>query len=365
MARRKNIVWMTIALFAGLSIFLCPMAAETQAQPPAGPVRYTLATQHEVHRSVSLPGNIEARTQGPVAAEVAGFVVELIAQEGDAVARDEPLARLRPRNLELQKQATRGQLKEAQAELRRAERDLARAKRLREQDLLPEEELDSIEATMMVSEGRIQQIEAGLERIELDINRCTVRAPFAGVVVHEYIDVGAWINVGSPVVELVSMAALEVRVDVPQSYFHQVHVGSSVEVFLSSEPPLQLTGEVTAIIPRAEVRSRVFPIKVSVDNKALRLASGMLVQVSLPVGETQSLTLVPKDAIINQGPGKIVYVINDESMAEARPVQTGEGYGAWIEVTGVEAGTRVITRGNERIFPGQPVVGELQEYELP
>jgi hypothetical protein len=113
------------------------------------------------------------------------------------------------------------------------------------------------------------------------------------------------------------------------------------------------------------VRSRVFPIKVAINNEAKRLATGMLVQVSLPVGESRSVTLVPKDAVINQGASRIVYTINAESMAEALPIQTGEGYGAWIEANGIEPGTRVITRGNERIFPGQPVAGELQEYELP
>jgi RND family efflux transporter MFP subunit len=348
---------------SSLTMSLTPTGA--LAQPPAGPVKYTVATKHDVHRRVSLPGNVEARTESPVTAEVAGFVVELIAHEGDAIKSGGPLARLRTRNLELQKQSTEGQLKEAQALLRRAERDLDRAKRLREQDLLPEEELDSTEATKMASEGRIQQIEANLERIELDIKRCTILAPFDGVVVREYIDVGAWIDTGSPVVEMVSMGALEVRVDVPQSYFQQVQIGAPVEVSLTSDRPIQIMGQVTAIIPRAEVRSRVFPIKVAINNEAKRLATGMLVQVSVPVGESRSVTLVPKDAVINQGASRIVYIINAESMAEALPIQTGEGYGAWIEANGIEPGTRVITRGNERIFPGQPVAGELQEYELP
>lgn len=354
---RTRITWM---------IFCSLLATAVQAQPPAGPVRFTTARQHEVHTRVRLPGNVEAHTETPVAAEVAGFVIERLAREGDTIKRGKPLARLRPRNLELDRQAMLGQLKEAQAELRRAERDLDRVQRLRERELLPEEELDTAEATKLAAEGRIQRIQANVERIELDIERCTIRAPFDGVVVREYTDVGAWINVGSPVVEMVSMDALEVRIDVPQSYFHQVKLGVEVEIHLESTPPLQLTGKVIAVIPRADVRSRVFPIKVLVqDIGSENLAPGMLVTTTVPVGDERTLTLVPKDAILSQGSGRIVYVINDENMAQSVPVETGEGYGAWIAVTGVEPGTKVITRGNERIFPGQPVNGEPQEYALP
>jgi RND family efflux transporter MFP subunit len=342
------------------------LVGSAQAQPPAGPVRYTSAREHEVRTRLHLPGTVEAHTETPVAAEVAGFVVERLAREGDTVQRGAPLAKLRTRNLELDREAMLGQLKEAQAELRRAERDLDRAQRLRDQELLPEEELDTAEATKLAAEGRIQRIQANVERIELDLKRCTIRAPFDGVVVREYIDVGAWINVGSPVVEMVSMDALEVRIDVPQSYYHQLRLGADVEIHVGSTPPLKLTGKVVAVIPRADERSRVFPIKVLVQEiGSENLAPGMLVATTVPVGDPRRLTLVPKDAILSQGSGRVVYVINDESMAESVPVETGEGYGAWIAVTGVAPGTKVITRGNERIFPGQPVKGEPQEYALP
>jgi multidrug efflux pump subunit AcrA (membrane-fusion protein) len=47
------------------------------------------------------------------------------------------------------------------------------------------------------------------------------------------------------------------------------------------------------------------------------------------------------------------------------PVQIGTGVGEWIEVQGpVEPGTKVVTRGNERLRPGQKVQGKLMEYVL-
>ncbi len=75
---------------------------------------------------------------------------------------------------------------------------------------------------------------------------------------------------------------------------------------------------------------------------------------------------MPKDAVVRQGTGEIVYRIRDDDTVEPVPVQSGVGVGSWVVVTGpVAAGERVVTRGNERLFPGQSVESSPQEYPLP
>ena len=95
--------------------------AIAQEMPPAS-VRYTAAEEHSVRKSVELPGTIEAPDLSPVATEVEGLVIEILAREGRRVKRGDPLAKLRTKNLELRLAAAKGQLKEAQARKERAER---------------------------------------------------------------------------------------------------------------------------------------------------------------------------------------------------------------------------------------------------
>ena len=62
----------------------------------------------------------------------------------------------------------------------------------------------------------------------------------------------------------------------------------------------------------------------------------------------------------------MVYRLKDDDTVEMVPVETGAGVGAWVEIRqGLSAGTRVVTRGNERLRPGQAVVGEAEEPALP
>jgi multidrug efflux pump subunit AcrA (membrane-fusion protein) len=81
----------------------------------------------------------------------------------------------------------------------------------------------------------------------------------------------------------------------------------------------------------------------------------MLCRVSLAIGEPKSVLAVPKDAVVNMGQNYLVYVVS-EGVAQPLPVQLGNASNGMIEVMGeLKENMQVVTRGNERLRPGQPV----------
>ena len=91
----------------------------------------------------------------------------------------------------------------------------------------------------------------------------------------------------------------------------------------------------------------------------------MLAHVSFPLGESYQATVIPKDALITRGDRRFVYLINGESTVDMVPVTTGAGVGSWVAIDGpIQPGSKVVTRGNERLRPGQKVQGEPLEYAL-
>jgi RND family efflux transporter MFP subunit len=153
---------------------------------------------------------------------------------------------------------------------------------------------------------------------------------------------------------------------VPEKYFRNLVPGAPATVTFEALPDLEMTGKLTAIIPRADPQARTFPVKVTIPNREGRVGAGMLARVALPAGESYRATVVPKDAVVTQGPASFVYVLNGDNTVSQTSVEPGDGAGAWIVVRGpVEPGARVITRGNERLQEGQTVMGEVLEYELP
>jgi RND family efflux transporter MFP subunit len=322
--------------------------------------------EREVRPGVRLTGSVEARDSSLVAAEVEGLVERIPARDGETVRRGAPLVRLRTTDLELRLRETRGQLEEARARLELAQSNYERASELSEAGVISEREFDDAFSERAAWQGRVDSLTAQIEQVEVDLDRSVIRAPFDGVVAEERTEIGQWIRVGDPVAELVSLDRLEVRVEVPERYFPDLRLGSAASVTFESMPGLEIAGEVLAVVPRADPRARTFPIKVAIPNEERRIGAGMLAQVELPLGDSHRATLVPKDAIVAQGPGRAVYRIADDGSAQIVPVEVGRGMGSWNVVRGpLEPGDRVVTRGNERLIPGQPVQGSPLEYRLP
>ena len=365
MQRRKSSAILGNVILIALTGALSPARAQGPGQGPS-PVRYTAAVNHAIRGAVHLPGSVESRTASVVAAEVAALVVGMDVDEGDRVKQGQPLVRLRTINYELQLDAAEGQLKEALARLKLAESKLRRARELFDDEVISEDELDDAFSEFTAWQGRVDADRATIAELEVSLERCVVRAPFDGVVVRKLTDVGQWMSEGGAVVEMVAVNRLDVRVEVPERYYHQLD--SQVEAAVSFEalPGLEVTGTLHRVIPRADPQARTFPIKVRIPNPDGQIGVGMLARVSLPVGATYDAVLVPKDAIVRQGPQEIVYRIKEDQTVEPVPVTVGQGVGVWVAVQGpLAAGERVVTRGNERIFPGMPVAGEPQEYEQP
>lgn len=344
------------------------VAVPLSAQGPPGkvPVQYTPAREHSLRQTLTLPGTVEAQTASVVASAVAGLVERFPGKEGTRVGKGQVLAKLRTTPLELRLAAQKAALQESEARLQQAESNLARAKELFAATVISRQQLDESQSEFNAWEGRAESLRAEIARIEDDIDRSTIRAPFGGVVVREHTEVGQWIDAGGPVVELVAMNAVEIRAEVPERYFAEIRNGSAVAVTLDSMPELQLKGRVISLIPQADPQSRTFPVKVRVRNPGGRIAVGMLAKVSFPTGEAYRATVVPKDAVVTRGPASFLFRVNGQNTVDEVPVETGSSSGNWIEVRGdVSSGDKIVTRGNERLMAGMPVEATLLEYRAP
>lgn len=345
-----------------------PLAAQ---QPPPSPVGFTEARQYRIRGSLQLPGSVESNVVSLVASEIAGLVVEYPVREGDRIEQGQVLARLNKRSLELSLRAALAQLKEADARRKLARRNFERAEELFASNVFSRQQLDDTFYESNALQGRVDNLAAEIDRIKYDIERSTISAPFDGVVTAKHTELGQWLGIGDPVVELLSLDELEVVVNVPEQYYRAIRQGGSASISFEALPGSVVRGKISAVIPRADEQARTFPVKVRIPAQAGRIGVGMLAEVRLDGvsssgGAARTATIVPKDAIVSQGSEKLVYVMDGDNTVKAVPVTTGAGVGAWIEVDGpVSAGQQVIIRGNERLRPGQQVRGSPVDYQLP
>jgi RND family efflux transporter MFP subunit len=282
--------------------------------------------------------------------------VDIGAREGNAISRGDLLVRIDPDKIGLALDAKRAQVAQARATAELAKKELERSRNLREQDLVSEGGFDAALAEHTRAQGLYDQYVAEMKQLELDLENCSIRAPFDGYTGRQLVDPGEWVNPGTPVYEVVDLNTIKVIVDLPERHFGEVDKGSTVSIRVSGESDATVTGVVTGIAPAASEVTHTFPVIIAVDNGERRLGGGMLVRTTLSLSGVFTSLAVSKDAIVRQGNQTMVYTIDDGKAAPI-PVQTSSTEGEMIAIAGdgLAEGMPVIVRGNERVFPGSPV----------
>lgn len=338
-------------------LLLCALALPAAAQdfPPALVVTEPLVMM-EFRPRITLIGRSEARAESRIVAEVAGRVKRINAVEGRWLAAGTPLVTIDSRRIKLSLKAKRAEAAQARANADLAIKDLERAQDGFDKEILPESNLDAAQAEETRAAERFNQLDAEREQLELDLSNCTIRSPYAGYTVRYLVQVGEWVNPGTPVYEIVDLSVVKVTVDLPERRFGEVEVGSHVEIIVSGDLDNPISGSVTGIAPQASRETHKFPVIILVENPDGRLASGMLVKATLSLKGSFSSYAVSKDAIIRQGNQTIVYtVVEGKATPVTVKMSSSEGTMVAVSGEGLSDGMPVVIRGNERIFPGSPV----------
>ncbi len=317
--------------------------------------------------------------------------LELLAAEAELELRTQQLAELANGSRPEERMQAKAKMLGAKAQMEYAVGRRQRAEELRRSQAISEEQLDEAlslataaeqafydaqAAYELVMEGprpeRISQSraqvamqDAMVKQIQDRIKKYTIISRFNGYVIAEYAEEGAWVKTGDPVMEVISLDEVEVEAFVTEQHVPFIKPGTTVRVEVPALPTHVFSGVVETVVPKAEERSRTFPVKVLVTNvispDGPLLKSGMYARVELPTGPRQLAVMVPKDALVLGGPQPIVYIVatSDDKNGKATPlpVQLGVASGSLIQVKGpLQAGQWVVVEGNERLRPGQDVV---------
>lgn len=323
--------------------------------PPPTPVRISEVKEEKILESVTLVGTVEPRTRSVVASEISGLVEKFPIEEGYRIERGQLLAKLKTDTLEVKLEAAEASLRETLVRHEQAERQLARTLALHEEGLTTLKQYQDDEAEEKALTEKATQLRAEIRQINNDLQKSRVTAPFSGAVVKTLTEVGMWLSQGGAVAELVDIDHVRIQVPVPERLIGQLKVGDSVSVTLDALPDFRAEGEILSIVSQADEASRTFPVRVDLENPEHLVKAGMMARVALPVGKPVSVKVVPIDALVLEGGQYRIFVV-DGDQAKPVSVQVGTMTNNLAQIQGpVEVGERVVTRGNERLRPGQSI----------
>ena len=379
----KNTIWRIVAVAVFVVVLGLVGVVFLRAKTPV--VELTAARPAGEGRAAALlnaSGYVTPRRRATVAAKITARVVEMLADEGMIVQAGQVLARLDDSDAQKRLAAARAGLDVARANVPVLEVNLANAERelKRQQDLekegvasvqaldLARTTRDGLKAQLAAAHEGVLQGQANVAMAEQDVENCTVRAPFAGIVVSKDAQPGEMVSPVSAgsgftrtgIATIVDMDSLEVEVDVSESYIARVTPEQKVVATLDAYPDWQIPARVRTVIPTADRQKATVKVRISFEALDPRILPDMGVKVAFLGEERRSdqprvQALVPREAVREVQGKQVVFAYRDGAL-ERRAVSVGSARGSDLEIiAGLSPGDQVVVRGPEGLHDGERV----------
>jgi HlyD family secretion protein len=193
--------------------------------------------------------------------------------------------------------------------------------------------------------AQVQAAQGSLRTIQEQFKDTRVVAPFDGIVLEKFADVGAFVSpsigggsgaaAASSSILTLNSDRQQVVVNISESQIAKVKLGQVVTITADAWPGEQFTGRVEQISPQAKAAQNVtsVEVRVAIDPAgSSKLKVGLNVEAQFTVGRLENVLLVPNAAVVKQAEGSGVYVWGSDNRSVFRPIQTGTTVGKQTEV---------------------------------
>ena len=348
-------------LLFGLFARATGSGSKANVQASALPVSVLLAQEsagYDVARS--FVGRVEARRESDIGFELAGLLSEVAVDDGATVAAGDSLAQLDIALLKSRATELRAAVASATARRDLAKSTQARIKLALADAAVSQQAMDEADAQLAASIADLAANNAALAGIELQIEKSSLLAPYAGIVAARYADEGQFLAAGTPIIRLLEISVPEARVAITEEASRRLVKGEDYSLIING---FERTGQLRAVLPERESATRGIGAVFTIDDldAASTLRSGDLVE--LKINETvamQSIRL-PIVALTESSRGMwAVYVVNEQTAGEGVldrcQVELLHQIGDDVYVRGtLAAGDRVVSAGLHRLTPQQAV----------
>lgn len=297
---------------------------------------------------LELQGNVTTKNLLIIYPEYSGVLTHVYVKEGQAVKKDEIVAKIDDGGLSQQL----SQLK-IQAEL--AKTTYERQQRLWDQKI-------GSEMQYLQAKSNYEAQSQAIAQLEQQVAKTIVRAPFSGTIDDIFTEQGSVVMPGqSQLMRIVNLDNMYIETDVPEKYIANITRNKNVEV----EFPIlnkKIDSKVRQVGDFINPNNRTFKVEVSIPNKEKSIKPNLTAKLKINDYSNQYALMIPQGIISENANGdQYIYIVkdkteNDEAVAEKRIIETGLTQGDFIEVIeGLQAGDEIIMEGARSVSNDQKV----------
>jgi len=316
-------------------------AEKTQSiakERPAANVVLLSINPSTIYDRINLPGVIEPWEKLTLLSKVHGTVIEVTVNEGDRVTHGQVIARLDPADFQIA-------LESARAIYELAAANQKRLAILYKQEIIPQAEIEKLDAKVKTSK-------AALKNAELMLSRCTITAPISGVIRRLDATKGLLLSIADPVAEILQIDKVKAVVGIPESDVDEVRAIKDVTLTIQALNNKDVTGRSHFLASSPENGARLYRLELAIDNANNQILPGMFFRAQIVKKTFEDSAVVPLYTVIKRGDSQFVYV-EEKGVAQLKPVELGIIEDWRVQITsGLSPGSRVVIEGHRDIDEG-------------
>lgn len=340
--------------------------------PPAPPVTVAKPLVEEVANWNDFTGRFSAAQQVEIRARVGGFVDSVHFTDGQRVAQGDLLYTIDPRPYRADLAVAQAQLAQAEATMSLANDEFARAERLLARQVISQEEFETRKAAVAQAQAGVAAAAATIQSAQLNVDYTEIRAPIAGRMSDNRVDVGNLVSGGSSTGDLLSTLVaidpIDFSFEVSEAIYlgflreGQLDAGAPVLIRLQDEVSYDWIAKVDFTDNTMDADSGTIRLRASVDNPDDFLKPGMFGDARVLGSQPYLAMLVPDTAIVTDAALRLVYVVGEDGVVQPRPVTLGPLSGPLRVVrSGLGPDDQIIINGLLRARPGATVTAQPGE----
>ena len=376
--KRKVIIIFAVIIFIGIIIIFNLQSQREKSMK----VTVEKAEKHDLTSKISASGEVKPKKNVNISAHIPGRIVKIGVEEGQRVKAEDFLLKLDSTQYEANADRAQALIHSHRAELIRAEAGLKkdesfykRYKKLFEEKLISEEQLEAAKAQYDISKAQqqaivyqIDQAQASLQNAMDDLSKTVYHSPINGIITSLRVEegeiamIGTMNNPGTILMTIADLSVMEVEVEVDETDVIGVEIGQQAEVRVDAFPDQPIKGKVTEIGSSAlqkvtsSEESKDFKVIITLENPPENLKPGLSATTDIITAEKTDVLAIPISALVlrekedkeeekkekkdEQEEG--VYVVK-ENRTKFFPVEKGIMGEMMIEITtGLEEGQDIV-----------------------
>lgn len=343
-----------VAVAAGCGLF----GGEEDEPPPERRTVETLILAPELFReTIRITGEVEARFDATLSAEVGGTVVQLT-PEGARVSAGSVIAQLDIGMTEAAvRQAAAAEI-EAEAAVSQLREAVRRQAPLAADTIVSPLEFSELQAQLEQAEAQLLRAQASRQEAEAALEQSRLRAPFEGEVEAHFVEQGEQVSPGEAVVRVVNSGPVEITAGIPERFAGEIQAGALAWIDLNAYGMTTLEAPVSRVGSTIDPQSRTFEIRIDLDQGG-NLKSGMIARLDVTRRTLEGALIVPDEAVIRDNGEEAAYVAAGDGalrVIQRRALRLGpRGAGGVVVEGGLAAGDEVVVLGHDAVSQGDSV----------